>query len=144
MAFGDQMGKGGHNGLLVVVPVAGTATSLTSAEGATWNWGIQTAEWGGFGHTSRRATTVMPGPITIEVSDPSWDSADDTIHDLLDGMLAGTGYTFYLYPRGRISTSAYLYGEFMFSDLELDIPIDDIIRQPFSLVASGNCYRLGM
>lgn len=143
MAYGDNMGKGGHNGLLVAV-VTGTAVSITSPQGATWNWGINTAEWGGFGHTSRRATTVMPGPVSVDVSDPAWDSADDTIHDLLDGMLAGTSYTFYLYPLGRVSTTKYLYGSFMFSDLELGVPIDDIITQPFSLVASGDVYRVGM
>lgn len=143
MAYGDALGKGGHNGLLVAV-VTGSAVSLTGAEGATWNWGINTAEWGGFGHTTRRATTVMPGPASIEVADPAWDSADDTIHDLLDGMLAGTSYTFYLYPLGRVSTAKYLYGSFMLSDLEIDIPIDDVIKQPFSLVASGDVYRVGM
>jgi hypothetical protein len=63
---------------------------------------------------------------------------------LLDGMLAGTAYTFYLYPLGRVSTAKYLYGSFMYSDLEIGIPIDDVITQPFGLVAAGDVYRVGM
>lgn len=138
-------GYGGQNGLLTVVH-GGSVTSITGAEGATWNWGLQTAEWGGFGHSTRRATATMPGPVTIEVNEVPWDddTLGDLLHDLMDAMLDGTTYTFYLYPRGAVTTAKYLYGEFMFSDLEVDIPIDDIIRSPFSLVASGDVYRVGM
>lgn len=138
-------GISGHNGLLCVI-YNGTVYSLTTVEGATWNWGINTAEYGGFGNTSKRAVYTMPGPTEIEINEFAWDDTTlgDLLHDLADAALAGYGYTYYLYPKGRVSTSQYLYGTFVPSELSLEIPIDDVIRQPFGLIQSGEIYRVGM
>lgn len=138
-------GVSGHNGLLCVV-YNSTVYSLTSTEGATWNWAINTAEWGGFGNGFKRAAVVMPGPCTIDINEFTWDSTTlgDLLHDLMDAALSGYGYTYYLYPQGAVSTTQYLYGTFVPSELSVDVSIDDVIKQPFGLIQSGSTYRVGM
>lgn len=138
-------GNPGHNGQLCVI-YNSTVYPLTSVEGATWNWAINTAEWGGFGNSYRRATATMPGPCTIDVNEFAWDSTTlgDLLHDIMDAALSGYNYTYYLYPQGAVTQTQYLYGSFIPSELSVDVPIDDIIRQPFGLIQAGSVYRVGM
>jgi hypothetical protein len=140
-------GLPGHNGLLCVI-YSSTVYSLTAVEGATWNWALNTAEWGGFGNGFRRATMVMPGPCTIDINEFAWDSTTlgDLLHDIMDAALSGFSYTYYLYPQGGLAggTTQYLYGSFIPSELSVDVPIDDLIKQPFGLIQAGSVYRVGM
>lgn len=143
MTAPTTQGVSGHRGLLAVI-AAGVAREITGAEGATWNWNLNAQEWGGFGMNHKRGVQVMPGAPTIEVENQAWDTADDVIHDMMVAMLNGTGYTFYLYPRGQVTQAYYLYGEFTLNEASLEMSVDDIIRQPFGLIAQGDTYRVGM
>jgi len=141
------MGQGlsGRNGLLCVI-YGSTVYSLTAVEGATWNWKNATVNWGGFGNASKLAVQGMPGPATIDISKFAWDDTTlgDLMHDILDAALLDIHYTYYLYPRGGVTTGKYLYGTFTPSDMGVDVPTDDIISQPFGLVQAGNVYRVNM
>jgi len=138
-------GLSGRNGLLCVI-YGGAVYSLTTVEGAKWNWGLKTVEYGGFGNASKLALQGMPGPCKIDISKFAWDDTTlgDLMHDIMDAALNDNHYTYYLYPRGQVTTIKYLYGTFTPSDLEVDVPTGDIIGQPFGLIQAGVVYRVGM
>ena len=141
-AYGDAQGVPGHRGQLVCTQ---GPTAITGVEGATWDWGIAGVDWGGYGHTTKRRTLTLPGPVTISVDAVPWDSGDDFLHDILDAMITnGTAYTFYWYPRGAIAQTQYLYGTFVYDSLTMESSVDEIVRNPFTLVNAGNVYRVGM
>lgn len=138
-------GLSGRNGLLCV-NFGGNVYSLTTTEGATWNWNPSTVQYGGFGNPSKRSTQGMPGPASIDISKFAWDDTTlgDLMHDILDAALNDIHYTYYLYPRGQVTLTKYMYGQFTPSEMGVDVPTGDIITQPFGLEQAGDVYRVGM
>ena len=138
-------GLSGRNGLLCVI-FGGNVYSLTTVEGATWDWGLATVQYGGFGNASKLALQGMPGPATIDISKFAWDDTTlgDLMHDIMDAAMNDYHYTYYLYPRGQVTTTKYLYGTFTPNTMQVDVPTGDIIGQPFSLEQAGPVYRVGM
>jgi len=138
-------GLSGRNGLLCVVYGA-NVYSLTGVEGANWDHGLATVQWGGFGNASKLAVQGMPGPATIDISRFPWDDAvlGDLMHDIQDAALQDIHYTYYLYPRGQVTTTKYMYGQFTPSSMGVNVDTGDIIDMPFALEQAGPVYRVGM
>ena len=75
MAYGDALL--GRAAIMAWLPLSLAPLSV-NRRGATWNWGINTAEWAASAIPAPRDDRHA-GPASIEVADPAWDSADDTI-----------------------------------------------------------------
>lgn len=137
-------GLSGHRGQLTVL-VNGTVHEVTGVEGATLTRGIELAKWGGFGHSTRRSTPVMPDGIGIEANDMPWDDSTlgNTLSQVREAQTSGTYYYWYFYPRGAVDQTKYGYGYMVFSEADLDVPIDDVIRLGFGLENSAEWYDVG-
>lgn len=131
-AYGGQLGR---------LILGGTV--VTGPEGATYNTGAKAAEYGGYGQQHKRKAAVMFDVPTIEVSDTAWDPNSTTVFGIATTMLSGGRVFGYWYPDGTNQTAAYVYGYWVLDDASMEAPVDDIIRQPFTLAAAGNIIRTG-
>lgn len=131
-AYGGQLGRLVLGGVVVTGP-----------EGATYNTGAKAAEYGGYGQLHKRKAGVMADVPTIEVSDMAWDVSSTTVFDIANSMRSGGRVFGYWYPDATNTATAYVYGYWVLDDASMEAPVDDIIRQPFTLAAAGNVIRTG-
>ena len=129
---------GGQNGKLILGGV-----NVTGPEGATYTPGAKMSEYGGYGQAHKRKAAVMFDVPTIEVNDTAWDPTSTTVWDMMASMLAGTRVYGYWYPDAVNKATAYVYGYWGLDDTSMDAPVDDIVRQPFTLAAAGDIIRTG-
>lgn len=131
---------GGHRGKFILGGVV-----LTNIEGATLNWNVNVAEYGGWGQAHDYAVAVMAGAPTVEIEDPAWDTAQTALSDLAFAQGTGTGTTAtgYFYPLGQDVTTVYAYGSWAINEWALAVLKGDVIRQPFGLIAAGAITRVG-
>lgn len=129
---------GGQRGKLILGGV-----DVTGPEGATYNPGVQSAEYGGYGQNHKRKAAVMRGVPTVEVADKAWDPTSSTVFDIVTTMQSGGRVFGYWYPRGADDGTDYVYGYWVLDDLSMEAPVDDIIREPFTLAAAGDIIQTG-
>jgi len=130
---------GGQNGKLILGGV-----NVTGPEGATYNTGAASAEYGGYGQLHKRKAGVMAGVPTVEVSDMAWDPTSTTVLDIATTMRSGGRVFGYWYPDAANYPTAYVYGYWVLDDdAAMEAPVDDIVRLPFTLAAAGNIIRTG-
>lgn len=129
---------GGQNGKLILGGV-----NVTGPEGATYKTGVKAAEYGGYGQQHKRKAAVMFDVPTVEVSDMAWDPTSTTVLDIATTMLSGGRVFGYWYPDAVNKATAYVYGYWVLDEADMDAPVDDIVRQPFTLAAAGDIIRTG-
>lgn len=130
----------GHRGQLVLGGV-----KISGIEGASIKWNPKTAERGGWGDNHRMATAVMSGVPEISVDNPEFDVSQTAVMDLFGSMLNGQTANAYLYFFGEASDQAkYVYSSaWVLGSVEQTLKIEDIVRQPFSLMAAAQVYKVG-
>ncbi|MEK0431712.1 MAG: hypothetical protein RL139_1516 [Gemmatimonadota bacterium] len=129
---------GGQNGKLILGGV-----NVTGPEGATFKRGVKSASYGGYGQSHKRNAAVMFDAPTIEVADLAWDPTATTVLDIATTMLSGGRVFGYWYPDAVNYSTKYTYGYWILDDADMDAPVDDIVRNPFTLVAAGNIITTG-